>query len=173
MPPSGGCAAPKPPPQMMNFLLPLTPPILLLEGSCSKNQETIGSPFGFFSCKLTDTESRYSTFDRESLAAQAAIKHFRHFCKGRAFQLWTDHKPLVLPFSASQPLFHPDSKAIWRSSQNLMYSFCICPFKKMLLMFCPAQPHMPLDQLPPQQGQIQWNSKRWPLRNTAARKAGC
>jgi hypothetical protein len=39
-------------------------------------------PLGFFSRKLTDTESRYSTFDRELLAAQAAIKHFRHFCKG-------------------------------------------------------------------------------------------
>jgi cleavage and polyadenylation specificity factor subunit 1 len=50
---------------------------------------------GFFSRKLTDTESRYSTFDRELLAAHAAIKHFRHFCEGRQFQLWTDHKPLV------------------------------------------------------------------------------
>jgi hypothetical protein len=47
---------------------------------------------GFFSQKLTDTESRYSTFDREWLATHAAIKHF---CKGRQFQLWTDHKPLV------------------------------------------------------------------------------
>jgi hypothetical protein len=36
-------------------------------------------PLGFFSRKLTDTESRYSTFDRELLAAQAAIEHFRHF----------------------------------------------------------------------------------------------
>jgi hypothetical protein len=37
-------------------------------------------PLGFFSRKLT--ESRYSTFDRELLAAHAAIKHFHHFCKG-------------------------------------------------------------------------------------------
>jgi hypothetical protein len=42
-----------------------------------------------------DTESRYSTFDCELLAAHAAIKHFRHFCEGCQFQLWTDHKPLV------------------------------------------------------------------------------
>jgi hypothetical protein len=42
-------------------------------------------PLGFFSHKLTDTESRYSTFDRELLAAQAAIKHFRPFCKGCLF----------------------------------------------------------------------------------------
>jgi hypothetical protein len=39
-------------------------------------------PLGFFSRKPTDTESHYSTFDRELLAAHAAIKHFRHFCKG-------------------------------------------------------------------------------------------
>ncbi len=31
-------------------------------------------PLGFFSCKLIDTESRYSTFDCKLLAAQAAIK---------------------------------------------------------------------------------------------------
>ncbi len=54
---------------------------------------------GFFSCKLTDTESRYSTFDRKFFAAQAAIKHFHHFCEGRAFQVWTDHKPLVTAIS--------------------------------------------------------------------------
>jgi hypothetical protein len=56
-------------------------------------------PLGFFSRKLTDTESRYSTFDCELLAAQAKIKHFHHFCEGRAFQLWTDHKPLVTAIS--------------------------------------------------------------------------
>jgi hypothetical protein len=56
-------------------------------------------PLGYFSCKVTDTESRYSTFDRELLAAYAAIKNFRHFYKGRAFQLWTDHKPLVTAIS--------------------------------------------------------------------------
>jgi hypothetical protein len=54
---------------------------------------------GFFSSKLTDTESRYSTFDHKLLAAHAAIKHFCHFCDGRAFQLWTDHKPLVTAIS--------------------------------------------------------------------------
>jgi hypothetical protein len=45
------------------------------------------------------TESRYSTFDRELLVAHATIKHFPHFCEGRAFQHWTDHKPLVTAIS--------------------------------------------------------------------------
>jgi hypothetical protein len=44
-------------------------------------------------------ESCYSTFDCELLAAHAATKHFCCFCKGRAFQLWTDHKPLVTVIS--------------------------------------------------------------------------
>jgi hypothetical protein len=56
-------------------------------------------PLGFFSRKLTDTKLRYSTFDCEILATQAAINHFRHFCEGWAFQLWTDHKPLVTVIS--------------------------------------------------------------------------
>ncbi len=56
-------------------------------------------PLCFFSRKLTDTESRCSTFDCELLAAQAAIKNFRHCCKGSFFQLWTNHKPLVTALS--------------------------------------------------------------------------
>jgi hypothetical protein len=35
--------------------------------------------FLFFSRKLTDTESCYSTFDHELLAVHAAIRHFLHF----------------------------------------------------------------------------------------------
>jgi hypothetical protein len=64
---------------------------------------------GFFSRKLQPAESKYSTFDRELLAAVAAIRHFRHILEGRDFQLWTDHRPLVTaltrvsePWSARQ-----------------------------------------------------------------------
>jgi hypothetical protein len=56
-------------------------------------------PLFFFSSKLTDTESRNSMFDHEMLAAHAAIRHFHHFCEGRAFQLWTDYKPLMSALS--------------------------------------------------------------------------
>jgi hypothetical protein len=54
---------------------------------------------GFVSRKLSDTESCYSMYDWELLAAYASIRHFRHFCEGRPFQLWTDDKPLVTAFS--------------------------------------------------------------------------
>ena len=52
-------------------------------------------PLAFFSRKLSTTEKKYSAFDRELLAAYSAVKHFRHFLEGRAFTLFTDHKPLV------------------------------------------------------------------------------
>ena len=36
------------------------------------------SPIAFFSRKLSDSEKKYSAFDRELLASYSAIKHFRH-----------------------------------------------------------------------------------------------
>jgi hypothetical protein len=70
-----------------------------IEGVMQQKSGDLWRPLGFFSRKLTYTESRYSTFDRELLATHAAIKYFRHFCEGLAFQLWTDHKPLVTAIS--------------------------------------------------------------------------
>jgi hypothetical protein len=57
-------------------------------------QRTQGSwqPLAFLSKKLSATEMRYSTFDRELLAAFSAVKHFRFFLEGRPFTLFTDHK---------------------------------------------------------------------------------
>lgn len=52
-------------------------------------------PLAFFSRKLSDSEKKYSAFDRELLASYSAIKHFRHFLEGRSFTLYTDHKPLT------------------------------------------------------------------------------
>jgi hypothetical protein len=67
-------------------------------------------PLGFFSRKLTDTESQNSTYYRELLAAQAAIKHFSHFCEGRPFQLWTNHKSLVTALSRISAPISPRQK---------------------------------------------------------------
>ena len=52
-------------------------------------------PLGFYSRKLSETECRYSAFDRELLAAFSSIRHFRIMLEGRHFQLWTYHKPLL------------------------------------------------------------------------------
>lgn len=56
-------------------------------------------PLAFFSRKLSPTEQNYSAYDRELLAAYAAIKHFRHMLEARHFSLYTDHKPLTYAFS--------------------------------------------------------------------------
>ncbi|GBN21475.1 Transposon Ty3-G Gag-Pol polyprotein, partial [Araneus ventricosus] len=61
-------------------------------------QQQVGSdikPLSFFSHKLTPTEARYSTYDRELLAVYSAIKHFAYTLEGREFTVYTDHKPLT------------------------------------------------------------------------------
>ena len=53
-------------------------------------------PLPFFSKKkITPTQKKYSTYDRELLAAYTAIKYFRSFLEARTFILYTDHKPLI------------------------------------------------------------------------------
>jgi transposase InsO family protein len=55
-------------------------------------------PLAFFSTKLDATQQRYSTYDRELLAAYLSIRYFRHMLEGREFVLFTDHKPLTFAF---------------------------------------------------------------------------
>lgn len=55
-------------------------------------------PIGFFSRKFTEQQKRYSTFDRELLAAYLATLHFKHLIEGRTVVLFTDHKPLFSAF---------------------------------------------------------------------------
>ncbi len=65
----------------------------------------VGSHWLSFPKKLSAMEMRYSTFDRELLAAFSAIKHFRFFLEGRPFTLFTDHKPLVSAISKAMTPF--------------------------------------------------------------------
>ena len=58
-----------------------------------KNEQT--SPLGFFSRKLSDTETRYSTFDRELLAIFCAVRKWKELLLGANVTVFTDHKPLV------------------------------------------------------------------------------
>jgi hypothetical protein len=50
---------------------------------------------GFFSKKLDTAQPKWSAFDRELYACVEGIRHFRHILEGRAFTIFTDHKPLV------------------------------------------------------------------------------
>lgn len=56
-------------------------------------------PLGFFSKRLTETQLKYSVYDRELLAIFLAIKHFRYMVEGRVFTIHTDHKPLIYSFN--------------------------------------------------------------------------
>jgi hypothetical protein len=84
VPPSCGSATSAPFP-MLSFIWPLTLPIPTSEVSWSKVQETNSILLGFFFKKLSETESRYSTFDRDLLAAYLSIRYFCHFCEGHPF----------------------------------------------------------------------------------------
>lgn len=55
-------------------------------------------PLAFYSKKLTDTQRRYSTYDRELAAVYQAVKHFRHMLEARQFTIFTDHKPITFAF---------------------------------------------------------------------------
>ena len=67
----------------------------------SQFQRQTWVPIAFFSRKLTPTQRRYSTFDRELLAIFSAVKHFRYFLEGRPFKIFTDHKPLTYAFTST------------------------------------------------------------------------
>ena len=61
------------------------------------------APPVFYSKKLSSTETRYSAFDHELLAAYSAVKHFRFLLEGLSFTLFTDHKPLTFGLSRVSP----------------------------------------------------------------------
>ena len=65
-----------------------------------------GQPITFFSKKLTDTESRYSTFRRELYAAYSTVGYFLHL-EGRRFYLPTDLRPLLGAFRAKADRHSP------------------------------------------------------------------
>ena len=61
-------------------------------------------PVYYVSRKLTDTESRYSQFEREALGVYWAWKRFYLYLIGIEFEILTDHKPLVSVLGASEKL---------------------------------------------------------------------
>lgn len=56
-------------------------------------------PLGYFSKKLSDTQKKYCTYDRELLAIYMSIQYFRKLFEGRELIIFTDHKPLTYAFS--------------------------------------------------------------------------
>ena len=68
-----------------------------------------GKPIAYFSRALTDTEQKYSTFDKELLAIFATIKHFSYMIDGSPILISTDHKPILHLHNMKEP-----SQRQWR-----------------------------------------------------------
>ena len=70
-------------------------------------------PLAFFSRKLSLTEARYSTFDRELLAVYLAVRHFHHLLEGSSFKIFTDHLPLTHAITKqSDPCSHRQQRQL-------------------------------------------------------------
>ncbi len=60
----------------------------------SQVQDGEEHPVLYISRKLTPTEQRYATVEREALAVKWAVLELRYYLLGRRFTLFTDHAPL-------------------------------------------------------------------------------
>lgn len=67
-------------------------------------------PLAFFSIALSPAKQRYSTFDREPLAAFAATQHFQSTVEGRRCVLFTDHCPLTQSVCHSSDPWSPQQQ---------------------------------------------------------------
>ena len=52
-------------------------------------------PLAFFSKKLSDSQQKWSPYDRELHAVHKGVRHFKHMLEGRSFTIYTDHQSLV------------------------------------------------------------------------------
>ena len=93
---------------------------LLVQPYCSKKEVTVTTDASendicrvlsqkkhsviYLSKRLSATESRYSNFERETLAIVNFIGRLRQFLLRRNFKLYTDHKPLKFIFSPSKEI---------------------------------------------------------------------
>jgi hypothetical protein len=106
----------------------------------------------FFSHKLSPTEGRYSTFDRELLAAFQAVKRFRFFLEGRPFTLFTDHKPLVAAISKNRAPFSSRQQRHLSFLSEFTTNFVHLPGKENIVADClPARSPCHPPTLPPRQ----------------------
>jgi hypothetical protein len=64
-------------------------------GAClSQPDEGRERPVAFSSTKLTETQQRWSTIEKEAYSALWALKKFKHWIFGRTVTLYSDHNPL-------------------------------------------------------------------------------
>ena len=84
-------------------------------------------PLAFHSRALTPTERRYSTFDRELLAAHDGVKHFRHLIEGQGCTIWTDHRPLAQAISKATDALLPRQQRQLSTLAEFCCNICYTP----------------------------------------------
>ncbi|XP_042882480.1 uncharacterized protein LOC122259651 [Penaeus japonicus] len=69
-------------------------------GACIMQRDGEGVPHAvaYFSRKLREVERRYPVIDIEALAVVEAVRNFDPYLYGKAFVIYTDHRPLVYVF---------------------------------------------------------------------------
>ncbi|GFW94160.1 transposon Tf2-8 polyprotein [Trichonephila clavipes] len=81
-------------------------------------------PIAFYSKKLNETQTRYSTYGRELLRIYLSVKHFKHLLEGNDFVIYTDYKPLTFAFKQKKmKKHHQDNNDNFNTFQNLVVTF--------------------------------------------------
>ncbi|KAM8701808.1 hypothetical protein ACLKA7_001831 [Drosophila subpalustris] len=62
------------------------------------SNELRNGSLGFFSKRISESQKKQSTYDRELLAIFLSVKYFTHMIEGRSCTILTDHKPLTFAF---------------------------------------------------------------------------
>ena len=132
---------------------------------------------------LTQTETRYSQIEKETLALIFGIQKFDQFLRGRKFTLLTDHKPLLTIFGPKKGIPTTSANRLQRWAIRLMgytYDIEYCTTNNFGqadgLSRLPIGPDTSFDDLDP--GEVrsialihQENEKQLPLRASHIAKA--
>ena len=98
-------------------------------------------PVHYVSRTLTDTESRYSQIERETLAVEFATSRLQMcLLGGKHFQLAMDHKPLLPLFNNPQAKLPPRIEWLIMKMQNLDFTMIHIPGKENVTDYMSRHP---------------------------------